>query len=264
MPAIPPVSDGAPPPLVKARNVHKSFDRLEVLKGIDLDVAPGEVVVILGPSGSGKSTFLRCINNLEAIDRGSIEIDGEQIGYELRGRRLHKLSARAAARQRRRIGMVFQQFNLYPHLTVLENVIEAPVGIHGQSRAEAEREALALLARVGLSDKVNSYPRQLSGGQQQRVAIARALAIKPKLMLFDEPTSALDPELVGEVLTVMRSLAEDGMTMVVVTHEIGFAREVADEVVFMDGGVIAEKGPPSEILRSPRNERTREFLSRVL
>jgi polar amino acid transport system ATP-binding protein len=268
MPAIPPVPEDVPPPLVpalvRARNVHKSFDRLEVLKGIDLDVAPGEVVVILGPSGSGKSTFLRCINNLESIDRGSIEIDGEQIGYALRGRRLHKLSARAAARQRRRIGMVFQQFNLYPHLTVLQNVVEAPVGVHGQGRKEAEREALALLARVGLSDKVTAYPRQLSGGQQQRVAIARALAIKPKLMLFDEPTSALDPELVGEVLATMRDLAGQGLTMIVVTHEIGFAKEAADRVVFMDGGIVVEAGRPGDVLTNPQQARTRAFLSRFI
>ncbi len=254
----------APMPLVKARNVHKSFDRLEVLKGMDLDVAPGEVVVVLGPSGSGKSTFLRCLNNLESIDRGSIQIDGEQIGYQLRGQRLHKLSARAAARQRRRIGMVFQQFNLYPHLTVLQNVIEAPVGVHGRSRPDAEREALALLARVGLSDKVDSYPRLLSGGQQQRVAIARALAIKPKLMLFDEPTSALDPELVGEVLSTMRDLAEQGLTMVVVTHEIGFAKEAADRVIFMDGGTVVEQGKPADILMNPQHARTRAFLSRFI
>jgi polar amino acid transport system ATP-binding protein len=261
-------SDGAPslvqPPLVKARNVHKSFDRLEVLKGIDLDVAPGEVVVVLGPSGSGKSTFLRCINNLESIDRGSIEIDGEQIGYALRGRRLHRLSARAAARQRRRIGMVFQQFNLYPHLTVLQNVTEAPVGVHGESRPDAEREALDLLARVGLSDKVHAYPRQLSGGQQQRVAIARALAIKPKLMLFDEPTSALDPELVGEVLATMRDLAGRGLTMIVVTHEISFAKEAADRVVFMDGGIVVEQGRPEDVLMNPQHARTRAFLSRFI
>jgi polar amino acid transport system ATP-binding protein len=231
---------------------------------MDLDVAPGEVVVILGPSGSGKSTFLRCINNLESIDRGSIQIDGEQIGYQLRGQRLHKLSARAAARQRRRIGMVFQQFNLYPHLTVLQNVIEAPVGVHGRSRSEAEHEALALLTRVGLSDKVASYPRQLSGGQQQRVAIARALAIKPKLMLFDEPTSALDPELVGEVLATMRDLASQGLTMIVVTHEIGFAKEAADRVVFMDGGIVVEQGHPKDILLNPQQARTRAFLTRFI
>ncbi|NIX76668.1 amino acid ABC transporter ATP-binding protein [Microvirga terricola] len=251
-------------PLVKARNVHKSFGDNEVLKGIDLDVMPGETVVILGPSGSGKSTFLRCINHLEAMNRGSIQVGNEQIGYELRGKHLRKLSARAIARQRRQIGMVFQQFNLYPHLTVLQNIIEAPVGIHGESRQAAEAYAMTLLQRVGLKEKADAYPRQLSGGQQQRVAIARALAIKPKLILFDEPTSALDPELVGEVLATMKDLAEQGLTMVVVTHEIGFAKEAADRVVFMDGGYIVEQGPPDEILVNPQHPRTRAFLSRVI
>ncbi|MCR4268079.1 amino acid ABC transporter ATP-binding protein [Nitratireductor sp. ZSWI3] len=251
-------------PLVRARNVHKAFERLEVLKGIDLDVMPGEVVVILGPSGSGKSTFLRCINHLEAIDAGSIMVGGEQMGYRLKNGHLVKLSANAIALQRRKIGMVFQQFNLYPHMTVLQNIIEAPVGVHGESRASAVDNAKQLLARVGLSDKLNSYPRQLSGGQQQRVAIARALAIRPELMLFDEPTSALDPELVGEVLNTMRDLAGQGLTMIVVTHEIGFAREAADRVVFMDGGHIVEAGRPDEVLGNPQHPRTQAFLSRFL
>ncbi|MER8974239.1 MULTISPECIES: amino acid ABC transporter ATP-binding protein [unclassified Mesorhizobium] len=251
-------------PLVRARNVHKAFGPLEVLKGIDLDVAPGEVVVILGPSGSGKSTFLRCINHLEAIDQGSIEVDGEQIGYRLHDGRLDKLSDRAIAAQRRKIGMVFQQFNLYPHMTTLQNVIEAPVGVHRENRKEAIGYARELLTRVGLADKIDAYPRQLSGGQQQRVAIARALAIRPKLMLFDEPTSALDPELVGEVLATMRDLARQGLTMIVVTHEIGFAREAADRVVFMDDGNVIEAGPPDEVLAKPRHPRTRAFLSRFI
>ncbi|MER9866571.1 amino acid ABC transporter ATP-binding protein [Mesorhizobium sp. M0136] len=251
-------------PLVRARNVHKAFGPLEVLKGIDLDVAPGEVVVILGPSGSGKSTFLRCINHLEAIDQGSIEVDGEQIGYRLHNGRLDKLSDRAIAAQRRKIGMVFQQFNLYPHMTTLQNVIEAPVGVHRENRKEAIGYARELLTRVGLADKIDAYPRQLSGGQQQRVAIARALAIRPKLMLFDEPTSALDPELVGEVLSTMRDLAKQGLTMIVVTHEIGFARGAADRVVFMDDGNVIEAGPPDEVLAKPRHPRTRAFLSRFI
>ena len=237
-------------PLVRARNVHKAFGENEVLKGIDLDVTPGEVVVILGPSGSGKSTFLRCINHLEAIDRGSIEVDDEQIGYAL-AMAAAQAPDRAIAVQRRKIGMVFQQFNLYPHMTALENIIEAPIGVHKQSRREADAYAMELLARIGLTDKADAYPRQLSGGQQQRVAIARALAIRPKLMLFDEPTSALDPELVGEVLATMRDLADQGLTMIVVTHEIGFAREAADRVVFMDGGVIVEQGRPEVVLSNP-------------
>ncbi|MBY3235466.1 amino acid ABC transporter ATP-binding protein [Rhizobium laguerreae] len=251
-------------PLVRARNVHKSFDQLEVLKGIDLDVMPGEVVVVLGPSGSGKSTFLRCINHLEAINKGFIEVDGEQIGYRLRKDRLEKLSSNAIASQRRRIGMVFQQFNLYPHMTVLQNIVEAPIGVHGESRKAATENALRLLERVGLSEKAGSYPRQLSGGQQQRVAIARALAIKPKLMLFDEPTSALDPELVGEVLSTMRDLAKQGLTMIVVTHEIGFAREAADRVVFMDGGNVVEMGKPEDVIGNPQHPRTQAFLARFL
>ncbi|MGO7168007.1 amino acid ABC transporter ATP-binding protein [Rhizobium leguminosarum] len=251
-------------PLVRARNVHKSFDQLEVLKGIDLDVMPGEVVVVLGPSGSGKSTFLRCINHLEAINKGFIEVDGEQIGYRLRKDRLEKLSSNGIASQRRKIGMVFQQFNLYPHMTVLQNVVEAPIGVHGESRKAATENALRLLERVGLSEKAGSYPRQLSGGQQQRVAIARALAIKPKLMLFDEPTSALDPELVGEVLSTMRDLAKQGLTMIVVTHEIGFAREAADRVVFMDGGNVVEMGKPEDVIGNPQHPRTQAFLARFL
>ncbi|MBP2448641.1 amino acid ABC transporter ATP-binding protein [Rhizobium leguminosarum] len=251
-------------PLVRARNVHKSFDQLDVLKGIDLDVMPGEVVVVLGPSGSGKSTFLRCINHLEAINKGFIEVDGEQIGYRVRKDRLEKLSSNRIARQRRKIGMVFQQFNLYPHMTVLQNIVEAPVGVHGESRKAATENAMRLLERVGLSEKAASYPRQLSGGQQQRVAIARALAIKPKLMLFDEPTSALDPELVGEVLATMRDLAKQGLTMIVVTHEIGFAREAADRVVFMDGGNVVEMGKPEDVIGNPQHPRTQAFLARFL
>ncbi|MGO7897016.1 amino acid ABC transporter ATP-binding protein [Rhizobium ruizarguesonis] len=251
-------------PLVRARNVHKSFDQLEVLKGIDLDVMPGEVVVVLGPSGSGKSTFLRCINHLEAISKGFIEVDGEQIGYRIRKDRLEKLSSNGIAGQRSKIGMVFQQFNLYPHMTVLQNIVEAPVGVHGESRKAATENAMRLLERVGLSEKAGSYPRQLSGGQQQRVAIARALAIKPKLMLFDEPTSALDPELVGEVLATMRDLAKQGLTMIVVTHEIGFAREAADRVVFMDGGNVVEMGKPEDVIGNPQHPRTQAFLARFL
>lgn len=253
-----------PASMVTARNVHKSYGDNEVLKGIDLDVKPSEVVVILGPSGSGKSTFLRCINHLEDIDRGSIMVGGEQIGYELRGDRLHKLPERAIARQRRDIGMVFQQFNLYPHMTVLQNIIEAPVGVHKESRQDAEKYARELLQKVGLSDKADAYPRHLSGGQQQRVAIARALAVKPKLMLFDEPTSALDPELVGEVLATMRDLAQQGLTMIVVTHEIGFAKEAADRVVFMDRGVVVEQGAADEVLVNPQHPRTQAFLSRFI
>ncbi len=251
-------------PLVRIRGVHKSFGDVEVLKGIHLDVAPGEVVVVLGPSGSGKSTLLRCVNHLETIDRGAIWVDGEQIGYTLRGERLVRLPHRAIAAQRRKIGMVFQQFNLYPHMTALENVIEAPVGVHGESRTAALENARRLLDRVGLADKAGNYPRQLSGGQQQRVAIARALAIRPKLMLFDEPTSALDPELVGEVLATMRDLAGQGLTMIVVTHEIGFAREAADRAVFMDGGVVVEQGAPEDVLGTPRHPRLRSFLARFI
>lgn len=257
-------ADAGAVPLVIAHNVHKSYGDNEVLKGIDLEVKPSEVVVILGPSGSGKSTFLRCINHLEDMDRGYILVNGEQIGYQLRGTELHRLSARAIARQRRDIGMVFQQFNLYPHLTVLQNIIEAPIGVHKQSRHEAIKYAHELLEKVGLSDKADAYPRHLSGGQQQRVAIARALAVKPKLMLFDEPTSALDPELVGEVLSTMRDLAAQGLTMIVVTHEIGFAREAADRVVFMDRGYVVEQGAPEDVLVNPQHPRTRAFLSRFI
>lgn len=251
-------------PLVRARNVQKSYGDNEVLKGIDLDVMPGEVVVILGPSGSGKSTFLRCINHLEDMNAGSIMVGGQQIGYELKQGILQRLSARKIDRQRQEIGMVFQQFNLYPHMTVLQNIIEAPIGVYKESREAATRHARELLATVGLSDKADAWPRHLSGGQQQRVAIARALAIRPKLMLFDEPTSALDPELVGEVLATMRTLADRGLTMVVVTHEIGFAREAADRVVFMDGGVVVEQGPPEKVLVNPEHPRFQAFLSRFI
>jgi len=251
-------------PLVRARNVQKSYGDNQVLKGIDLDVLPGEVVVILGPSGSGKSTFLRCINHLEELNAGSIMIGEQQVGFELKKGLLHRLSPKRIARQRQEIGMVFQQFNLYPHMTVLQNIIEAPVGVHKRPRAEAMSEARELLATVGLSDKAAAWPRHLSGGQQQRVAIARALAIKPKLILFDEPTSALDPELVGEVLATMRTLADGGLTMVVVTHEIGFAREAADRVVFMDGGHVVEQGPPEAVLVNPQHPRTQAFLSRFI
>ncbi|MFE9657394.1 amino acid ABC transporter ATP-binding protein [Micromonospora sp. NPDC006431] len=251
-------------PLMSARGVRKHFGPLEVLKGVDLDVHPGEVVVILGPSGSGKSTFLRCVNHLERIDGGSVTVDGELVGYEQRGGRIHRLPERRIARTRRQIGMVFQHFNLFPHLTVLGNIVEAPIGVLREPRAEVVERARLLLDKVGLADKADSFPRQLSGGQQQRVAIARALAMRPKLMLFDEPTSALDPELVGEVLATMRDLAADGLTMTVVTHEISFAREVADRVVFMDGGTIVESGTPAEVLDRPANPRTRAFLSRFL
>lgn len=249
--------------LVHAVNVHKDFHGNEVLKGIDLDVNVGEVVCLLGPSGSGKTTFLRCINQLETIQAGRIWVDGELAGYEEKNGRLHRLSDKRIAAQRLEIGMVFQRFNLFPHKTALENIIEAPIKVRGRSRDEATGRALDLLERVGLADRRDHYPAQLSGGQQQRVAIARALAMDPKLMLFDEPTSALDPELVGEVLAVMRELAEAGTTMIVVTHEIAFAREVADRVVFMDGGVVVEEGPPSSVIENPQHERTRAFLSRI-
>ncbi|WP_432511667.1 amino acid ABC transporter ATP-binding protein [Kineococcus sp. SYSU DK001] len=251
-------------PLVKARNVHKNFGHVEVLKGIDLDVHAGQVVCLLGPSGSGKTTFLRCINSLERIEAGRIWVDGELVGLAERGGRLHRLTDKEIARQRRDIGMVFQRFNLFPHMSALENVVEAPVRVRGESRAQARRRALELLDRVGLADRAANYPAQLSGGQQQRVAIARALAMQPKLMLFDEPTSALDPELVGEVLTVMRELAADGTTMLVVTHEVAFARDVADQVVFMDGGVVVERGAPADVIANPREDRTRSFLARML
>jgi polar amino acid transport system ATP-binding protein len=252
-------------PMVKAEAVHKSFGRLEVLRGIDLEVYPKEVMCVIGPSGSGKSTFLRCINHLEKIDAGRLSVDGELVGYRERGNKLYELPDREICQKRSEIGMVFQRFNLFPHMTALENIAEAPIRVKKESRATAEAHARALLDRVGLADKVKAYPNQLSGGQQQRVAIARALAMQPKLMLFDEPTSALDPELVGEVLDVMRALANDlGMTMVVVTHEMGFAREVGDSLVFMDGGVIVESGKPRELLSNPQHERTKLFLSKVL
>jgi polar amino acid transport system ATP-binding protein len=250
--------------MVQAEGVHKRFGRLEVLKGITLEVQPGEVMCLLGPSGSGKSTFLRCINHLEKIHAGLLSVDGELVGYRQVGDRLHELREAEVARKRAEIGMVFQHFNLFPHMTALENVSCAPIRVKGVARGQARSHARELLDRVGLADKLDAYPAQLSGGQQQRVAIARALAMDPKLMLFDEPTSALDPELVGEVLEVMQQLARDGMTMIVVTHEIGFAREVADTVVFMDGGVVVESGKPAEVLSSPRHERTRAFLSKVL
>jgi polar amino acid transport system ATP-binding protein len=250
-------------PLVHAVNVTKAFHGTEVLKGIDMDVRRGEVVVLLGPSGSGKTTFLRCINQLETIDGGRIWVDGDLMGYEDRGGTLHRLPDKRIAAQRRDIGMCFQRFNLFPHKTVLENVVEAPVHVKGVRKKDATAKALELLEQVGLADKPSAYPSQLSGGQQQRVAIARALAMDPKLMLFDEPTSALDPELVGEVLKVMRDLAKGGMTMIVVTHEMGFAREVADRVVFMDAGVVVEEGPPSQVIANPQHQRTRAFLSRM-
>jgi polar amino acid transport system ATP-binding protein len=255
---------GEQQPLVRALNVMKSFHGNEVLKGIDLDVHRGEVVVLMGPSGSGKTTFLRCINQLETIDGGRIWVDGELMGYRDDDGTLHRLRDKAIAAQRRDIGMVFQRFNLFPHKTALENIAEAPTQVKGTSRSQARSRAHELLAQVGLADKPNAYPGALSGGQQQRVAIARALAMDPKLMLFDEPTSALDPELVGEVLRVMRELADAGMTMIVVTHEMSFARDVADHVVFMDGGVVVEEGPPREVIDNPQHERTRTFLRRML
>ncbi len=250
--------------MVVSDNVHKSFGSLEVLKGIDFEVGSGEVSVIIGPSGSGKSTFLRCINHLEKINAGRIWVDGDLIGYRQRGDKLHEMHDKDIAKQRRSIGMVFQRFNLFPHMTALQNVIEAPIRAGRRKKSECTDEAVALLRRVGLGDKIDSYPGHLSGGQQQRVAIARALAMKPKLMLFDEPTSALDPELVGEVLDVMKDLARDGMTMIVVTHEIGFAREVGDMLTFMDGGVVVESGRPRDIIANPQHERTQAFLAKVL
>ncbi|HEX6347272.1 amino acid ABC transporter ATP-binding protein [Umezawaea sp.] len=251
-------------PMVDLRGIHKSFGALEVLKGVSLEVEQGQVVVVLGPSGSGKSTLLRTINHLEKVDRGHVSIDGDLLGYRRSGGKLHELKEREILKQRTHIGFVFQNFNLFPHLTVLENVAEAPLSAQRKRKAEVHADAVRLLARVGLSDKENAYPRQLSGGQQQRVAIARALALSPKLLLFDEPTSALDPELVGEVLDVIKDLAATGTTMIVVTHEIGFAREVADRVVFMDEGVIVEQGPPTAVLDHPQHPRTRAFLSKVL
>jgi polar amino acid transport system ATP-binding protein len=251
-------------PMVKAEQVCKSFGALQVLKGITLEVGKGEVLVMVGPSGSGKSTFLRCINHLEQVNAGRLHVDGDLIGYRDRGNKLLEMSPRDAAKQRRDIGMVFQHFNLFPHRTALENIIEAPIHVKRVKKDEAIARGKDLLDQVGLSEKATAYPAQLSGGQQQRVAIARALAMNPKLMLFDEPTSALDPELVGEVLEVMKKLASEGMTMVVVTHEMGFAREVANQLVFMDGGVVVENGPPREVLANPKHERTKAFLSKVL
>ena len=250
--------------MVRVENVHKRFGRLEVLRGVTFDVAKGEVVVVIGPSGSGKSTLLRCINHLEPIQQGRIYIDGVLMGYRERNGRLVPEREPVVARQRAAIGMVFQRFNLFPHLTALGNVIEAPVHVRKVPKDRAIERAKALLENVGLGEKVDAYPAQLSGGEQQRVAIARALAMEPKVMLFDEATSALDPELVGEVLDVMQRLARDGMTMIVVTHEMGFAREVADRVMMMDQGVILEEAPPQEFFAAPRHERTRSFLSRIL
>src|SRR6266516_3170965 len=250
--------------MVKAEGVHKSFGRLEVLKGVSLEVQPGEVVCMIGASGSGKSTFLRCINHLERIDAGRLWVDGRLVGYRQSGDKLYELRDAEVCRERSEIGMVFQRFNLFGHMTALENVIEAPIRVRKLRKRDAVAQGRSLLEQVGLADKIDNYPAQLSGGQQQRVAIARALAMQPKLMLFDEPTSALDPELVGEVLDVMRGLADDGMTMVVVTHEMGFAREAGDSLVFMDGGVIVETGKPRDVLANPQHERTRSFLSKVL
>jgi polar amino acid transport system ATP-binding protein len=252
------------PFMVKSEEVIKKFGSNTVLRGISLEVRKGEVMCLVGPSGSGKSTFLRCINHLEVVNGGRLWVDGELVGYREKGDKLYELHPREAAAQRRDIGMVFQRFNLFPHMTVLENVIEAPIRVKKKPKAEAIARARELLERVGLADKINSYPAHLSGGQQQRVAIARALAMEPKLMLFDEPTSALDPELVGEVLDVMKGLAQSGMTMIVVTHEMGFAREVADSLVFMDGGVVVETGVPREVLANPQHARTQAFLSKVL
>lgn len=257
-------ASAATPTMVSIRNVWKAYGDTDVLKGIDLDIPAGSVTCLIGPSGSGKSTLLRCVNNLERVSAGRVYVDGHLIGFKEKDGKLYEITEKEASRQRREIGMVFQHFNLFGHRTVLENVIEAPIQVKGESKAEATAHARELLEQVGLADKADSYPVQLSGGQQQRVAIARALAMRPKLMLFDEPTSALDPELVNEVLSVMRRLAEAGMTMLVVTHEIGFAREVADTVAFMDGGVIVEHGPSAQVVGNPQHERTRTFLSNLL
>jgi polar amino acid transport system ATP-binding protein len=250
--------------MVQAEGVRKRYGRVEVLQGIDLEVRKGAVMCIIGPSGSGKSTFLRCINHLEKVDGGRLTVDGQMVGYRESGGRLYELRDREVCQRRAEVGMVFQHFNLFPHMTVLDNVTIGPVRVKGEAKTSATRRAGELLDQVGLAEKSGAYPRQLSGGQQQRVAIARALAMQPKLMLFDEPTSALDPELVGDVLDVMRSLADKGMTMIVVTHEMGFAREVGDRLVFMDQGVIVESGPPREVLSNPVQERTQAFLSRIL
>jgi polar amino acid transport system ATP-binding protein len=264
IPQVTPLAATSDGPMVEAVEVHKRFGSLEVLKGITMSVERGQVVCLLGPSGSGKSTFLRCINHLEQIDAGMIRVAGETVGYREKDGKLYELREKEVAAQRRKVGMVFQRFNLFPHMTALENVMEAPVQVAGRSRSQTREQAMALLGQVGLAEKAATYPAQLSGGQQQRVAIARALAMEPEVMLFDEPTSALDPELVGDVLDVMRRLAESGMTMIVVTHEIGFAREVGDVAVFMDGGVVVEAGDPAQVLGDPREERTRSFLSKVL
>src|ERR1700722_10843995 len=260
---VPPLAGGGPP-MVLGQGLHKSFGRLEVLRGIDFEVDRRGGVCIIGPSGSGEGTLLRCINHLEKINAGRLSVDGELVGYREQGGRLHELREREISAKRAEIGMVFQQFNLFPHMTVLENVIEAPTRVQKISKHEAVALAEQLLDQTGMRDKAAAYPKQLSGGQQQRVAIARALAMKPKLMLFDEPTSALDPELVGDVLAVMRDLATTGMTMVVVTHEMGFAREVGDNLIFMHEGLVVETGPPRQVLANPAHERTREFLSKVL
>ncbi len=251
-------------PMVQAEQVHKWFGRTEVLRGVDLQVAHREVMCMVGPSGSGKSTFLRCVNHLEKIDSGRLSVDGRLVGYTERGGKLYEMREKEVARQRQAIGMVFQRFNLFPHMSALDNIMEAPLRVKREDHEAVRERAQALLVRVGLGDRGDAYPSQLSGGQQQRVAIARALCMQPQLLLFDEPTSALDPELVGEVLDVMRALAEDGMTMIVVTHEMGFAREVGDSLVFIDEGVVVESGAPREVMSNPQHERTRAFLSKVL
>jgi polar amino acid transport system ATP-binding protein len=253
-----------PRPMVEIADVHKRFGQLEVLRGISIGVEKGKTVCIIGPSGSGKSTLLRCVNHLEPIERGRIFVDGTLVGYREVNGKLKALPSRVVAKQRADIGMVFQRFNLFPHLTAIQNVVEAPIHVRKIKKMEARVQGMALLRKVGLEDKANNYPFQLSGGQQQRVAIARALAMEPKVMMFDEATSALDPELVGEVLLVMEQLAHEGMTMLVVTHEMAFAREAADEVCFMDGGVVCERGEPEEIFAEPKEERTRAFLRAIL